>query len=130
MNLLLLASEVPNSPAHVLQPGVPLLRTPGGGSLGYENQERNQWNRRNERKRLERERERERERESSMAGYPNPRAIEIGLIEANNLFDEVASRAEPASLSEKQRGLGIVQARPDVKYRFKVAVQPIVSCHL
>jgi len=37
-NLLLLASEVPNPPAHVLQPGVPLLRTPGGGSLRNENQ--------------------------------------------------------------------------------------------
>ena len=65
-----------------------------------------------------------------MGGYPNPRAIEIGLIEANNLLDEVASRAEPASLSEKKRGLGIVQARTHVKYSFKVAVQPIVSCHL
>ena len=34
------------------------------------------------------------ERESSMVRYPNPRAIEIDLINANNLLDKVVSRVE------------------------------------
>lgn len=50
--------------------------------------------------------------------YPNPGAVEIGLIETDNLFNEVASRAEPTSLSEKQRGFGIIEARTNVKNRF------------
>lgn len=123
-NLLLLAGKVPNSPTHVLQPRIPLLRTPGRCRLPKsQNKKRNS-------------------RISSIpspspsptphpslpfstirinkkAAHPKPWLIKIGFIESSyDLLHEVFRGAEPPPLSQQQRGLGGIDWRPCIQNSF------------
>lgn len=63
--------------------------------------------------------------------YPDPGAVEVGLIEAgDDLLDEVAGGAESAALAEEEGGgLGVVQGGADVQNGLQVTVYPIIPRH-
>lgn len=65
-----------------------------------------------------------------MVSYSNPSTVEIGLIEAgDDLFDEVASGTEMASLPQQQGRFGIADCWTNIQDRFQVTVYPVVSRH-
>lgn len=91
-----------------------------------------QISKRKKRKLQDRERERGRKEECVVIStYPDPGAVEVGLIEAgDDLLDEVAGGAESAALAEEEGGgLGVVQGGADVQDGLQVTVYPIIPGH-
>lgn len=68
---------------------------------------------------------------SKLVIYPDPGAVEVGLIEAgDDLLDEVAGGAKSAALAEEEGGgLGVVQGGADVQDGLQVTVYPIIPRH-
>lgn len=126
-HLLLLPRQVPNPPTHVLEPRVPLLRTPHRRGL------KSPENHRKITKKSEKNRgktNKQKEEEKRAATHANPGLVEIGLVEAgDDLLDEVARGAEPSALPEEERGLVGVDPLPHVEDRLQVAIHPIVPRH-